>query len=145
MLLSLMLSYAVFDYKTLTTNIAEVTSWRFLNPDCICWKNFTIFQIFFWVCIIGDEIWTITFTAMQWWLTAQKPEIISKSHCSIIRERTEINYFYRFLIHDSLISKVRIWRRLSSETSVNFYQTTWHNNPEDSHLHTQCYENLKSH
>jgi hypothetical protein len=22
-----------------------------------------------------------------------------------------------------------------AETSVNFYQTTWHNNPEDSHLH----------
>jgi hypothetical protein len=21
-----------------------------------------------------------------------------------------------------------------AETSVNFYQTTWHNNPEDSHL-----------
>jgi hypothetical protein len=23
----------------------------------------------------------------------------------------------------------------ASETSVNFYQTSWHNNPEDSHLH----------
>jgi hypothetical protein len=23
----------------------------------------------------------------------------------------------------------------TSETSVNFYQTTWYNNPEDSHLH----------
>jgi hypothetical protein len=23
-----------------------------------------------------------------------------------------------------------------SETSVNFYQTTWRNNPEDSHLYT---------
>jgi ABC-type dipeptide/oligopeptide/nickel transport system permease component len=23
----------------------------------------------------------------------------------------------------------------TSETSVNFYQTMWHNNPEDSHLH----------
>jgi hypothetical protein len=22
----------------------------------------------------------------------------------------------------------------ASETSVNFYQTTWHHNPEDSHL-----------
>jgi hypothetical protein len=22
----------------------------------------------------------------------------------------------------------------TSETSVNFYQTTWHNNPEDNHL-----------
>jgi hypothetical protein len=33
----------------------------------------------------------------------------------------------------------------TSEMSVNFYQTTWHNNPEDSHLHTRCHENLKSH
>jgi hypothetical protein len=33
----------------------------------------------------------------------------------------------------------------TSETSVKFYQTTWHNNPEDSHLHTHHHENLKSH
>jgi hypothetical protein len=33
----------------------------------------------------------------------------------------------------------------TSETSVNFYQTTQHNNPEDSHLHTRCHENLKPH
>jgi hypothetical protein len=32
----------------------------------------------------------------------------------------------------------------SSETLVNFYQTTQHYNPEDSHLHTNCCENLKS-
>jgi hypothetical protein len=31
------------------------------------------------------------------------------------------------------------------ETSVNFYQTTRRNNPEDSHLHTSRRENLKSH
>jgi hypothetical protein len=33
----------------------------------------------------------------------------------------------------------------TSETSENFYQTTWRNNPEDSHLHTRSRENLKSH
>jgi hypothetical protein len=33
----------------------------------------------------------------------------------------------------------------TSETSVNFYQTTQRNNPEDSHLHTRSRENLKSH
>jgi hypothetical protein len=32
----------------------------------------------------------------------------------------------------------------TSETSVNFYQTTRLNNPEDSHLHTRRHENLKS-
>jgi hypothetical protein len=32
----------------------------------------------------------------------------------------------------------------SSETLVNFYQTTWRYNPEDSHLRTNRHENLKS-
>jgi hypothetical protein len=32
----------------------------------------------------------------------------------------------------------------TSETSVHFYQNTWCNIPEDSHLHTRCRENLKS-
>jgi hypothetical protein len=32
----------------------------------------------------------------------------------------------------------------TSETLVNFYQTTWCYNPEDSHLHTHRCENLKS-
>jgi hypothetical protein len=33
----------------------------------------------------------------------------------------------------------------TSETSVNFYQTTRRNNPEDSQLRTRRRENLKSH
>jgi hypothetical protein len=33
----------------------------------------------------------------------------------------------------------------TSETSVNLYQTTRRNIPEDSHLHTRYLENLKSH
>jgi hypothetical protein len=32
----------------------------------------------------------------------------------------------------------------SSETLVNFYQTTWRYNPKDSHFHTHRCENLKS-
>jgi hypothetical protein len=32
----------------------------------------------------------------------------------------------------------------TSETSVNFYQTTWRNKPEDSHLQTYRRENPKS-
>jgi hypothetical protein len=32
----------------------------------------------------------------------------------------------------------------TSETLVNFYQTTGRYNPEDSHLHTHRRENLKS-
>jgi hypothetical protein len=33
----------------------------------------------------------------------------------------------------------------TSEMSENFYQTTWRNNPENSHRHTRRRENLKSH
>jgi hypothetical protein len=33
----------------------------------------------------------------------------------------------------------------TSETSVNFYQTTRRYNPEESDLHTRRRENLKSH
>jgi hypothetical protein len=33
----------------------------------------------------------------------------------------------------------------TSEISVNFYQITLRNSPEDSHLHTRRRENLKSH
>jgi hypothetical protein len=33
----------------------------------------------------------------------------------------------------------------TTETSGNFYQTTWRNIPEDSNLHTRHRENLKSH
>jgi hypothetical protein len=33
----------------------------------------------------------------------------------------------------------------TSETSVNFYETTRCNNSEDSHLHIRRHENLKSH
>jgi hypothetical protein len=32
----------------------------------------------------------------------------------------------------------------TSETSVNFYQTIWRNNPGDIHLHTRRRDNLKS-
>jgi hypothetical protein len=31
----------------------------------------------------------------------------------------------------------------TSKTSVNLYQTTWRNTPEDSHLHARRRENLK--
>jgi hypothetical protein len=34
---------------------------------------------------------------------------------------------------------------ITSETSVNIYQTALHNNPDVSHLHTRRRENLKSH
>jgi hypothetical protein len=33
----------------------------------------------------------------------------------------------------------------TSETSVNFYQTTRRKNPEDNHFHTGRHENLKFH
>jgi hypothetical protein len=44
----------------------------------------------------------------------------------------------------SIIALLMVAAR-TSETLMNFYQTTWQNNPEDSHLHACCHENLKSH
>jgi hypothetical protein len=48
------------------------------------------------------------------------------------------------------VSKINIFALMmeavsTSETSVNFYQTTRPNIPEDSYLHTGRRENLKSH
>jgi hypothetical protein len=34
---------------------------------------------------------------------------------------------------------------ITSETSANFYQTTWRSNPDDNSFHTRRRENLKSH
>jgi hypothetical protein len=45
--------------------------------------------------------------------------------------------------HPSLIALMMEAAR-TSETLVNFYQTTRHYNPKDSHLRTHRRENLKS-
>jgi hypothetical protein len=45
----------------------------------------------------------------------------------------------------SIIRVMRVKGVSIPETMVNFYQNTWHTIPEDSHLHTCCSENLKSH
>jgi hypothetical protein len=49
------------------------------------------------------------------------------------------------IIRAALIIALMMESASTSETSVNFYQTTQRNNPEDSHLHTRLRENLKSH
>jgi hypothetical protein len=45
----------------------------------------------------------------------------------------------------SIIRAMMMEAASTSEMLVNFYQTTWYFNPEDSHLHTCRHENLKSH
>jgi hypothetical protein len=44
----------------------------------------------------------------------------------------------------SAISALMMEAANSSKTSVNFYQSTERNNPEDSHVYTSRYESLKS-
>jgi hypothetical protein len=44
----------------------------------------------------------------------------------------------------SAITTVMIEAVSTSETSVNFYQTTRRNIPEDSHLHTRMHENVNN-
>jgi hypothetical protein len=70
--------------------------------------------------------------------------------------------FLKLSIYEDDCSLVEVYRRFkgacclhcqalmmaaasTSETSVNIFQTTRRNDPEDSHLHTRRRENLKSH
>jgi hypothetical protein len=48
------------------------------------------------------------------------------------------------IITATLLIALMMAAESTSETSVNFYQTTRRNNPENSHLHTRRRENLKS-
>jgi hypothetical protein len=51
------------------------------------------------------------------------------------------------MLTDSIIRAIALMMEaaFTSETLVNFSQTTRRNNPEDNHLHTRRRENLKSH
>jgi hypothetical protein len=51
----------------------------------------------------------------------------------------------RWVCHDSSIIALMMEAESTSETSVNLYQSTRRNNPEDSHLHIHRRENLKCH
>jgi hypothetical protein len=55
--------------------------------------------------------------------------------------------FWDVALAASIIKAITLMMKASgtSETLKNFYQTTQHNIPGDSHLHTCCRENLKSH
>jgi hypothetical protein len=57
--------------------------------------------------------------------------------CSLV----EIYHHFR----GEVIITLKMEAASTSETLVNFYLTAWCNNPEDSRLHTDCCENLKSH
>jgi hypothetical protein len=48
------------------------------------------------------------------------------------------------VLHASIINALMIEAASTYETSVNFYQTSRRNNPEDSHLRTRRREDLKS-
>jgi stress response protein YsnF len=57
-------------------------------------------------------------------------------------------YRYKFTIftevRNASVIDLMVEAVQTSETSVNLYQSAWHCNPEDSHLHTHRRENLKS-
>jgi hypothetical protein len=52
---------------------------------------------------------------------------------------------FQIIVTFKLMIVLMVEVAITSETSVNFYQTTRRNNPEDSHLHTRRHENQKSH
>jgi hypothetical protein len=47
---------------------------------------------------------------------------------------------YRLLSIIRAISAQMMEAASTSETSVNFFHTTWHNNPEDSHVQDNVFE-----
>jgi hypothetical protein len=72
----------------------------------------------------------------------------SRPHSPLVQQRflpwlTDSYISYRFHAHGLLIALMMEAAR-TSETLVNFYQTTQRYNPEDSHLRTHHHENLKS-
>jgi formate hydrogenlyase subunit 3/multisubunit Na+/H+ antiporter MnhD subunit len=72
----------------------------------------------------------------------------SQPHSPLVRPRflhwlTDSYISNRFHVLGLLIALMMEAAR-TSETLVNFYQTTRRYNPEDSHLHTHRRENLKS-
>jgi hypothetical protein len=52
--------------------------------------------------------------------------------------------FTRSLLHPSSFIALMMEAARTFEMLVNFYQTTWCFNPEDSHLRSHRYENLKT-
>jgi hypothetical protein len=52
---------------------------------------------------------------------------------------------YAFSVDSKLTVGPEVLAAVDFKMLLNFYQTIWHNIPEDSHLHTHCCENLKSH
>jgi hypothetical protein len=62
--------------------------------------------------------------------------------CSLVA--TSLLTFQRRLLPPSPPIALMMEAASTSETSVNFYQTTRRYNPEDSHLHNRRRENLKS-
>jgi hypothetical protein len=53
-------------------------------------------------------------------------------------------FVYGYLLGCSAVIALMMEAARTSETLVNFYQTTRRYNPEDSHLRTHHRENLKS-
>jgi hypothetical protein len=72
----------------------------------------------------------------------------------VLRSNTKTCQYQQQLHHSHCESLNRSWNKVAlhltfvvatvrcSETSVNIYQTTLCNIPEDSHFHTRCHENL---
>jgi hypothetical protein len=63
----------------------------------------------------------------------------------VVAPRSLIGGYQRFRVRAASILIALIMEAEStSETSINFYQNTRRNNPEDSHLHARRSETLKS-
>jgi hypothetical protein len=95
------------------------------------------------------------------WLTSRKLYAEQENEdgcllsCNAVEPVRSLPTFKRYLLPPSSVRRVNTKDELfvalmteavsTSETSVNFYQTTLRTNSEDSHLRTRRRENLKSH
>jgi hypothetical protein len=79
--------------------------------------------------------WQLTqWAAIRWAYRDTRPSIIHSSAVNV--KRIKVTVFWSIALMMEAAS--------TSETSVNFYQTTRRYNPEDGHLHTRRLEKLKS-
>jgi hypothetical protein len=95
------------------------------------------FRFFHFICITIKTVKTVT---LWRWLSS------GLLHHVVWQKFTNVSEVLAASIIRAMSGIVLMMEAAStSEMSTNFNQTTWHNNPEDSHLHTCHCETLKSH
>jgi hypothetical protein len=102
-------------------------------------------------CTNGSVNCRKSWSVKQGWQKVQGDLYTTSLHCGFTLELGD-SYLKMLELKYTILKSVWIFSVCclmmeavrTSETSINFYQTTQCNIPEGSHLHTNCHENLKS-